>query len=69
ADNIRTIENLKETNPAYYKIYTLGEFATLDKLVFPNFEKQRLNMRALSNLPSYFGLDFGYTNDETAFMH
>ncbi len=69
ADNIRTIENLKQTNPAYYKIYTLGEFATLDKLVFPAFEKRRLNLRVLSNLPSYFGLDFGYTNDETAFMH
>lgn len=69
ADNIRTIENLKQTNPAYYKIYTLGEFATLDKLVFPDFTKTRLNLRALSNLPSYFGLDFGYTNDETAFMH
>ena len=69
ADNIRTIENLNETNPAYYKHYSLGIFTTLDKLVFPSFEKQRLNMRALSNLPSYFGLDFGYTNDETAFMH
>lgn len=68
-DNIRTIENLKQTNPAYYKIYTLGEFATLDKLVFPVFEKRRLNLRALSQYPSYFGLDFGYTNDETAFMH
>lgn len=69
ADNIRTIENLKQTNPAYYKIYTLGEFATLDKLVFPEFEKRRLNINTLSDLPSYFGLDFGYTNDETAFMH
>ncbi len=69
ADNIRTIENLKQTNPAYYKIYTLGEFATLDKLVFPSFTKRRLSTRTLSNLPSYFGLDFGYTNDETAFMH
>ncbi|WP_271901558.1 PBSX family phage terminase large subunit [Limosilactobacillus reuteri] len=68
-DNIATIENLKQTNPAYYKIYTLGEFATLDKLVFPEFEKRRLSIRALSQLPSYFGLDFGYTNDETAFMH
>lgn len=68
-DNIKTIENLKQTNPAYYKIYTLGEFATLDKLVFPEFEKRRLSVRKLSNLPSYFGLDFGYTNDETAFMH
>ena len=67
--NIETIENLKQTNPAYYKIYTLGEFATLDKLVFPDFEKRRLSPSKLSDLPSYFGLDFGYTNDETAFMH
>ncbi len=68
-DNIETIENLKQTNPAYYKIYTLGEFATLDKLVFPDFDQRRLNSRTLADLPSYFGLDFGYTNDETAFMH
>lgn len=69
ADNIRTIENLKQTNPAYYKIYTLGEFATLDKPVFPDFSKRRLSAQRMVNLPSYFGLDFGYTNDETAFMH
>lgn len=68
-ENIKTIENLKQTNPAYYKIYTLGEFATLDKLVFPSFEKRRLNPVKLRRLPSYFGLDFGYSNDETAFMH
>lgn len=67
--NIETIENLKQTNPAYYKIYTLGEFATLDKLVFPDFDKRRLSLNKLGDLPSYFGLDFGYTNDETAFMH
>lgn len=68
-DNIETIEKLRITNPAYYKIYTLGEFATLDKLVFPSFEKRRLNLDSLRHLPSYFGLDFGYSNDETAFMH
>lgn len=67
--NIQTIEDLRRTNPAYYKIYTLGEFATLDKLVFPAFDKHRLNLASLRHLPSYFGLDFGYTNDETAFMH
>lgn len=67
--NIQTIEDLRRTNPAYYKIYTLGEFATLDKLVFPAFGKCRLNLASLRYLPSYFGLDFGYTNDETAFMH
>lgn len=59
ADNIATIEALKRTNPAYYKIYTLGEFATLDKLVFPTFERRRLHPDELARLPSFFGLDFG----------
>lgn len=68
-ENIRTIENLKKTNPAYYKIYTLGKFATLDKLVFPVFEKRRLHAQNLSSLPSYFGLDFGFVNDPSAFVH
>ncbi|EFZ35148.1 PBSX family phage terminase large subunit [Ligilactobacillus ruminis] len=69
ADNIATIENLKITNPAYYKIYTLGEFATLDKLVFPTFEKRRLRADSLNKFPSLFGLDFGYTNDPSVFIH
>lgn len=70
-DNIRTIEELKNTNPAYYKIYTLGEFATLDKLVFPSFETRRLDPHSkdLVNIPDYFGLDFGYVNDPSAFTH
>ena len=71
ADNIKTIEDLKRTNPAYYKIYTLGEFATLDKLVFPSFETRRLDPHSkdLVNIPDYFGLDFGYVNDPSAFTH
>ncbi|KDA46172.1 PBSX family phage terminase large subunit [Ligilactobacillus animalis] len=68
-ENIPTIENLKKTNPAYYKIYTLGEFATLDKLVFPVFEKQRIHAADLVDIPSYFGLDFGFVNDPSAFVH
>lgn len=68
-ENIATIENLKITNPDYYKIYTLGEFATLDKLVFPVFEKRRLRADSLNKFPSLFGLDFGYTNDPSVFIH
>lgn len=69
ADNIATIEALKRTNPAYYKIYTLGEFATLDKLVFPAFERRRLHADKLTQYPSLFGLDFGYINDPSVFIH
>ena len=57
---------MKATNPVYYGIYALGEFGSLDKLVFSNwqsfdFDKTQLNGQLLC------GLDFGYTNDPTAF--
>lgn len=64
-----TIEELAERNPAYYRIYALGEFATLDKLVFPKYEKRLLSKEELKHLPSFFGLDFGYINDPSAFVH
>lgn len=66
-----TIERLSETNAAYYKIYALGEFATLDKLIFPKYEKRLLNPHSpdMKKLPSYFGLDFGFTNDPSVFVH
>lgn len=63
------IEELANRNEAYYKIYALGEFATLDKLVFPKYERQLLNKDKLAHLPSYFGLDYGFINDPSAFMH
>ena len=63
------LEELSNRNEAYYKIYALGEFATLDKLVFPKYEKRLLNKDELMHLPSFFGLDFGFINDPSAFIH
>lgn len=63
------IEELANRNEAYYKIYALGKFATLDKLVFPKYKKQLLNKEELKQFPSYFGLDYGFINDPSAFMH
>lgn len=63
------IEELANRNEAYYKIYALGEFATLDKLVFPKYTKALLNKDNLRHLTSYFALDYGFVNDPSAFMH
>lgn len=63
------IEELANRNEAYYKIYALGEFATLDKLVFPKYTKALLNKDDLRQILSYFGLDYGFINDPSAFMH
>lgn len=71
-DYIKSLENKKETNLTYYKIYALGEFATLDKLIYSNWEEEifdyRLILKENPKIKAVFGLDFGYTNDPTAFI-
>ena len=57
---INILQNLKEQDHRFYQIYTLGEFADLDHLVYNNWE-------VISELPNKFdeiiyGLDFGYNN-------
>ena len=62
------LENLQYRNPAYYKIYTLGEFATLDKLVFPVYKIKIVSQKEIENLKRWIGLDFGYVNDPSAIV-
>jgi phage terminase large subunit len=62
------LERLKERNPAYYKIYTLGEFATLDRLVFPKITKKIISEEEIKGLPKIQGLDFGYAVDPNAIV-
>lgn len=68
---IESIEEYQVTNPTYYKIYALGEFDTLDKTIFDNWTDELFDYRELlkhKNIEARFGLDFGYTNDATAFV-
>lgn len=62
------LERLKDRNPAYYRIYCLGEFATLDKLVFPTYTKKIISDTEISGLKRWIGLDFGYINDPSAIV-
>lgn len=68
-DYINELERLQERNPAYYRIYALGEFATLDKLVFPKYEKRLISDEEVKSLPQWTGLDFGYVNDPSAIVN
>jgi len=63
---IETIEKMARTNPTYYRIYALGEFASLDKLVFNNWRIDRVE--DTHDWDMLCGLDFGFTNDPTAFL-
>lgn len=63
---IDSLLRLERTNPAYFKIYVLGDFATLDKLVFPVKTVRIISDDEVKDLPFWIGMDFGYTNDPTA---
>lgn len=68
---IKTLEAMIKTNPTYYKIYALGEFCSLDKLIYNNWEARELNVGDLKKddkLKTLIGLDFGFTNDPTALI-
>lgn len=62
---IQDIKRLQLTNPAYYRIYVLGEFATLDKLVYPMWQKRIISPDEAAGLTPWCGLDHGY-NDPAA---
>lgn len=69
---IERLEDLKRRNPARYKIEAEGDFATLDKLVFPHYEVLDFNWKDKmynGNNRTFLalGCDFGF-NDPTAFI-
>lgn len=64
---IAALEEKMVSNPTYYRIYALGEFASLDKLVFHNWKKQDFNHTEIEG-KMLIGLDFGFVNDISALV-
>lgn len=64
---IKTLQMMMATNPVYYKIYALGEFGSLDKLVYNNWQSYDFDHTKLKG-KLCIGLDFGYVNDPTAII-
>jgi len=61
------LEKLRESDPAYYRVYGLGEFAAVDKLVYQNWEAREFSPGSLGKGCSMkIGLDFGFSNSFTA---
>ena len=64
-----TPENIERgtADEQFWKIYGLGERATLKGLIFPNFETVTAMPKEDKDYKT-FGLDFGFTNDPTAMV-
>lgn len=66
---IAALEEKINSNPQYYKVYALGEFATLEGLVFTNWRQQDFNAMELAakGYELRYGMDLGYI-DKTAIV-
>lgn len=72
--DIKVFETMKKNNPRRYAVAGLGGWGIVDGLVYENWKEEAFDhtsdefKKAHSKLISTFGLDFGYTNDPTAFF-
>lgn len=67
---IDALEEKINSNPQYYKVYALGEFATLEGLVITNWKIEAFDAMALaaSGLEHRAGMDLGYI-DKSAIIN
>ncbi len=68
-------ERLKQENPRRYAVAGLGEWGIAEGLIFENWEVADFDHKTLGTedeiqwqYRSFFGLDYGYSNDPTAFI-
>lgn len=66
-DYIQRMEDMKTTNPSRYKIEALGDFVSLDKLIFNNYVVEEFDHAQVKG-ELICGLDFGFINDPSAFV-
>ena len=70
-DDKALFEQMKINNPRRYNIEGLGNWGIAEGLVYENFIEQEFDYMDISKragAKTVFGLDFGYTNDPTAFI-
>lgn len=67
----KLFEDMKKNNPRRYQVAGLGNWGIVEGLVYENWEEKEFDVNEISKrkgIKSAFGLDFGYTNDPSAFF-
>lgn len=68
AADLKVFETMKKNNPRRYAVAGLGGWGIVDGLVYENWREEAFTLDDIKNCESAFGLDFGYTNDPSAFF-
>lgn len=64
----KVFERMKIHNPRRYQVAGLGNWGIVEGLVYENFKEKRFTLEDIRECTTVAGLDFGYTNDPTAFF-
>ena len=66
--DLKVFETMKKNNPRRYAVAGLGGWGIVDGLVYENWKEEAFTLEQIKHCKSAFGLDFGYTNDPSAFF-
>ena len=66
--DLQVFERMKSHNPRRYQVAGLGNWGIVDGLVFENWKEQKFDIKDTGDSVTVAGLDFGYTNDPSAFF-
>lgn len=66
-DYIQRMEQMRTTNPARWKIEALGDFVSLDKLIFQNYRVEEFDYTQVKG-QLLVGLDFGFIADPSVIV-
>lgn len=68
ASDLKVFEDMKKRNPRRYKVAGLGDWGIVEGLVYENWKEQSFTLDDVRGFHTVCGLDFGYTNDPSAFF-
>jgi phage terminase large subunit len=66
-DYLDRMEHMKQTNPTRWKIEALGDFVSLDRLIFQNYKVEEFDYSTIQG-QLLVGLDFGFQTDPSAIV-
>jgi phage terminase large subunit len=64
----KVFETMKKNNPRRYQVAGLGNWGIVDGVIYENWREEEFTLESVRKYKAAFGLDFGYTNDPTAFF-
>ena len=68
ASDLKLFEDMRLHNPRRYRVAGLGDWGIVEGLIYENWIERSFTLDNIRHCQTISGLDFGYTNDPTAFL-